>query len=199
MSDNITINRNQNSPSGVRGIHPHKFTLWVAIGSICMMFAAFTSAYIVKRNQSKWLDIDLPSAFWFSTIAIIVSSITIHLAFKSFKAREMSRYRILITITAILGIVFCVLQFIGFSELKDHGIQIFGQGSNPAASFLGVIVGFHVLHVLAGVAAILFIFIKAYSSKVKNYSLVPIEMISVFWHFVDLLWIYLFIFFMWIR
>jgi len=180
-------------------IHPHKFTLWVAIGSICMMFAAFTSAYIVKRNQSKWLDIDLPSAFWVSTIVIVISSITIHLALKSFKAREMSRYRLLITITAVLGIAFCLSQFYGFSELKNNGIQIFGQGSNPAASCLGVIVGVHVLHVLAGVIAILFIFIKAYSSKVKNYSGVPIEMISTFWHFVDLLWIYLFIFFMWIR
>jgi len=180
-------------------IHPHKFTLWVAIGSICMMFAAFTSAYIVKRNQSKWLDIDLPSAFWVSTIVIVISSITIHLALKSFKAREMSRYRLLITVTAVLGIAFCLSQFYGFSELKNNGIQIFGQGSNPAASFLGVIVGFHVLHVLAGVIAILFIFIKAYSSKVKNYSGVPIEMISTFWHFVDLLWIYLFIFFMWVR
>jgi cytochrome c oxidase subunit 3 len=180
-------------------IHPHKFTLWVAMGSICMMFAAFTSAYIVKRNQSKWLDFDLPSSFWISTLVILISSFTVHLALQAFKAREMKRYRSLITITAILGISFSILQFYGFSQLNLHGVQIFGQGSNAAASFLGVIVGFHVLHVLGGVIAIMTIFLRAYSSKIKNYSSVPIEMASTYWHFVDLLWIYLFIFFMWIR
>ena len=187
------------SSNETKRIHPHKFTLWVAMGSICMMFAAFTSAYIVKRNQSKWQDFDLPASFWISTFVIVLSSFTIHLALKSFQAREMKRYRTLITITAILGIAFSILQFYGFSQLNLHGVQIFGQGSNAAASFLGVIVGFHVLHVLGGVIAILIIFLRAYSSTIKNYSSIPIEMASTYWHFVDLLWIYLFIFFMWIR
>lgn len=196
----IKINQISNpSPSSTsKGkIHPHKFLLWMAIGSICMMFAAFTSAYIVKRNQSKWLDFNLPTVFWYSTIIIIVSSITIYLALKSFKVDDEHRYKLLINITAILGIAFCVLQFFGFYELKNNGIHLFGVGSNPAASFLGVIVGFHILHVLAGVIAILIIFIKTYFNKKITSN--TIEMISTYWHFVDLLWIYLFVFFMWIR
>ena len=99
-----------------RRVHPYKFTLWVAIGSICMMFAAMTSAYIVKRNQSKWLDFDLPVIFWYSTVVILLSSLTIYLALKAFKARERSRYRTLITLTAFLGVLFTGLQFYGFGE-----------------------------------------------------------------------------------
>src|SRR5215510_903142 len=91
-------------------IHPHKFTLWVAIGSIVMMFAALTSAYIVKKNQANWLEFDLPQVFWYSTATILLSSVTIHVALKSFKARVMDRYRTMITITAILGVLFIVLQ-----------------------------------------------------------------------------------------
>src|SRR3954467_3946323 len=87
-------------------IHPHKFTLWVGIGSILMMFAGLTSAYIVKRNQVNWVTFELPTAFWYSTAAIIFSSITMFLASKAFKERLMSRYRILLAITLGLGVLF---------------------------------------------------------------------------------------------
>lgn len=180
-------------------IHSHKFFLWAAMGSICMMFAAFTSAYIVKRNQSQWLDFDLPKVFWYSTLVIVLSSIAVHLALKKIRASDINKYKLLIAATAVLGVLFCVLQFFGFSELSDSGIQLFGAGSNAAASFLGVIVGFHVLHVLAGVIAILIISFRSLSNKKNNISVVTIEMMSTYWHFVDVLWIYLFVFFMWIR
>ena len=179
-------------------IHPYKFTLWVAMGSIVMMFAALTSAYIVKKNQSNWLQFDLPRIFWYSTFTIIVSSITIHLAIKAFKAREMSRYRALITLTAILGILFIVMQWLGFQDLESRNIALIGAKSNSAASFLFVVTGFHMAHVLGGVIALLVIFIRAYSVKVKNYSSLPIELVGTYWHFVDVLWIYLFIFYNWI-
>ncbi len=179
-------------------IHPHKFTLWVAMGSIVMMFAGLTSAYIVKRSQSNWLEFSLPLVFWYSTAVILVSSLTIHLALKAFKAREMARYRRLITLTAVLGVLFAVLQFAGFNALHKNGIQLFGIGSNPSASFLGIITGLHVLHVLGGVIALLVIFFRAYSARKRNYSSIPIEVVSTYWHFVDILWIYLFIFFNWI-
>ncbi|OIR05440.1 cytochrome c oxidase subunit 3 [mine drainage metagenome] len=186
-------------PNETKRIHSHKFFLWAAMGSICMMFAAFTSAYIVKRNQSQWLDFDLPKVFWFSTVIIILSSIAVHLALKKIRANDINKYKLLIAATAVLGVVFCVLQFFGFSELNNSGIQLFGAGSNAAASFLGVIVGFHVLHVLAGVIAILIISFRSLSNKKTNINVVTIEMMSTYWHFVDVLWIYLFVFFMWIR
>lgn len=176
-------------------MHPHKFTLWVGIGSIVMMFAGLTSAYIVRRNQANWLEFSLPPVFWYSTGVILFSSLTMHLALKAFKAREMLRYRTLITITAALGVLFALLQAFGFYFLKGHGVQLLGQSSNPSASFLLVITGLHVLHVLGGVIALLVIFLRAYSSRVKSYNVTRIEIVSIYWHFVDILWIYLFIFF----
>src|SRR5215469_8770408 len=98
-----------------RKIHPHKFTLWVAIGSIIMMFAGLTSAYIVKRDQPGWTNFAFPRIFWGSSVVILLSSITMQLSIRAFKEREMKRYRNLITTTALLGAVFIVLQLIGFS------------------------------------------------------------------------------------
>ncbi len=180
-------------------IHPQKFVLWVAMGSIVMMFAGLTSAYIVKKSQANWLEYSLPGVFWYSTLSIIASSITINMALKAFKAREMKQYRTLITITAFLGLLFMALQIVGFANLEARNIPLFGARSNSATSFLGVITILHMLHVLGGVIALMVIFIRAYLSKVKNYSSLPIEIISTYWHFVDFLWIYLFIFFNWLR
>lgn len=180
-------------------IHPHKFTLWVAMGSIVMMFAGLTSAYIVKRAQSNWLEFGLPPVFWYSTAVILISSLTMHLAVKAFKAREMPRYRKLITLTAGLGILFAVLQFVGFSTLHKNGIQLFGIGSNPSASFIGIITGLHVLHVLGGVVALVISFARAFRVRTRSYASTPVEVVATYWHFVDILWIYLFIFFNCIR
>ena len=180
-------------------IHPHKFTLWVAMGSIIMMFAGLTSAYIVKKSQSSWLEFSLPVVFWYSTATIIASSLTIHLSAKSFKAREMQKYRSLLTVTAFLGVLFITLQILGFVNLEARNIPLFGVKSNSATSFLGVITILHMLHVLGGIIAIAVVLIRAFTSKQKNYSSLPIEIISTYWHFVDFLWIYLFIFFNWLR
>jgi cytochrome c oxidase subunit III len=179
-------------------LHPHKFTLLVAMGSIVMMFAGFTSAYVVKSNQANWLQFSMPPTFWYSTAVILISSATIVLATKAFKAREMARYRLLITITAALGVAFIVLQWMGFSYLDEHGVKLFGTGSNAAGSFIGVITGVHMLHVLGGVIALLVMFANAYSRRRKNYSSTAIEMAGIYWHFVDFLWIYLFIFYQYV-
>jgi cytochrome c oxidase subunit III len=179
-------------------LHPHKFTLLVAIGSIVMMFAGFTSAYVVKSNQANWLQFNMPPMFWYSTAVMLTSSLTIFLAAKAFKAREMARYRLLVTITAGLGIAFVILQCLGFSYLEQHGVKLIGAGSNAAGSFIGVITGVHMLHVLGGVVALLVMFFKAYSRRRKNYSSTGIEMVGIYWHFVDFLWIYLFLFFQYV-
>ena len=178
-------------------IHPHKFTLWLAMGSIVMMFAGLTSAYIVKKNQSSWLEFNLPLVFWYSTGVILVSSATIQLAVKALKAREIGRYKMLISLTAILGVAFLVLQVMGFMNLEQNNIALTGSKSNSAASFLLVITGLHMAHVLGGVVAILIIFIRAFAAKANNNSL-PIEMAASYWHFVDILWIHLFLFYNWI-
>jgi cytochrome c oxidase subunit 3 len=175
-------------------IHPHKFTLWVSIGSICMMFAGLTSAYIVKRNQANWEEVPLSPIFLYSTIVILISSLTMYLSYKAFKSREMQRYKRLITLTAALGVLFAVLQYLGFRDMAHHGILLLGPGSNAAASFLVVIIGLHVVHVLGGVIALLVNFFRAFRTRVKSYSTLPIELVSTYWHFVDILWIYLYLF-----
>jgi cytochrome c oxidase subunit III len=177
-------------------LHPHKFTLWVAIGSILMMFAGLTSAYIVKRNQANWQTFDLPVAFWFSTVAVILSSGTMWLALKSFKERQMSKYRMLMVVTMVLGAAFIGLQIIGFQQLWHKGITL---QANVSYSFLYVIVGLHALHVIGGVVALIVMSLLAFSSKKRNYSTVPVELMSTYWHFVDILWIYLLLFLLMIK
>lgn len=177
-------------------LHPHKFTLWVAMGSITMMFAGLTSAYLVRSAQDNWLEFKIPYIFWTSTGVIILSSLTIYLAGKAFKVRNILRYRKLMLLTAILGLVFIGLQVWGFKFLEEHGVLLTKSGSNPAGSFLGVIFGLHGLHVLGGAVALLVITKNAFSQKVKTYNTLSLELISNYWHFVGVLWIYLFAFFL---
>lgn len=179
-------------------MHPHKFTLWVAMASIIMMFAGLTSAYIVKQNVGNFLHFPLPGIFKFSTVVLLLSSLTVHLAVKNFKAREMSRYRLLITATALLGVAFAVMQWIGFKQLAAAGVPLIGNASNPSASFLGVITGLHIVHVLGGVIALIVLFFKAFSTTKKTYASTGIEIAATYWHFVDILWVYLFVFFLFI-
>ncbi len=177
-------------------IHPHKFTMWIGIAGILMMFAGFTSAYIIKRNQAKWVTFDLPLAFWYSTAVIILSSVTLYLALRSFKNRQMAKYRQLITATVVLGIVFIALQFVGFRQLTMQGK---GLGNEVSVDFLYVIIGVHAVHILGGIIALIVLFAKAFRTKVKSYDSVPVEVVSTYWHFVDVLWIYLLIFLVMIR
>ena len=177
-------------------IHPHKFTLWVALGSIIMMFAGLTSAYVVKRDQPGWTTFSIPKAFWYSTAVILTSSLTVQMALKAFKEREMQRYRNLLTTTAILGILFVVLQWTGFRQIWNTGITFKGSGGGQ---FLYIIAGLHAVHVLGGILALMVMFVKALASKVRSYNSVPVELMSTYWHFVDLLWVYLLIFFMFIN
>jgi len=177
-------------------IHPHKFTLWVAIGSIIMMFAGLTSAYVVKREQPAWTSFEFPRSFWYATGVILVSSLTIQMALKAFREREMGRYRNLLGLTFVLGVIFLILQWISFRQIWAGGVSFLGSG---AGQFLYIIAGLHAVHVLGGLIALLITYTRAFSRKFRTYNSVPMEVLSTYWHFVDMLWIYLFIFFLWIR
>ena len=176
-------------------IHPHKFTLWVAIGSILMMFAGLTSAFIVKSNQTNWVTVVIPNMFWISTAVIIASSVTVQMALRSFKQREMGRYRALIGVTLLLGVAFVILQWLGFQDLWAQKITFRGAG---AGQFLYVIFGLHAIHVIGGIVTLMVMFIRAFIGRTKLYSSVPVEVAAIYWHFVDVLWIYLLLFFMFI-
>ena len=177
-------------------LHPHKFALWLGIGSILMMFAGLTSAYILKRNMAGWQSIDLPQAFFYSTAVVIASSLTVWMATKAFKGREMKQYRVLMLITAVLGLVFIALQVLGFYQLFAQGLAL---GVTSSVDFLYPIVGLHALHVLGGVVVLIVMLLKAFSRKTRNYSAVPVELVNTYWHFVGILWIYLLVFLLMIK
>ena len=177
-------------------IHPHKFTLWVGIGSLLMMFAGLTSAYIVKRNQANWQTFELPQFFWYSTVAILLSSVTIYLAQNAFKQREMKKYRSLVIGTLVLGVLFIVFQVLGFQQLWEKQVTL---TKSVSYSFMYVIVGLHAAHVLGGLIALIVLFAKAFSTKTRTYNSIPVELVSTYWHFVDVLWIYLLAFLIMIR
>ena len=186
MTDIVSTNRNR--------IHPHKFTLWIGIGSIIMMFAGLTSAYIVKGNLPGWTTVQMPVIFYYSTAVMLLSSLTIQLAHRAFKERRMRQYRSLISTTSALGVLFLALQIIGFRQLMASGFAM--EGASGAAQFLYIIFGLHGLHVLGGIIVLLVMFLRAFSSKQRNYNPVSIEIAGTYWHFVDFLWIYLFVFFL---
>ncbi len=174
-------------------MHPHKFTLWVAIGSLLMMFAGLTSAFIVKSNQVNWKPVAMPIWFTVSTILMLISSGTMQLALNRFRERVMRSYRLWMLVTLVLGLAFVSTQWIGFQELWSKQVTFQGAG---AGQFLYVIFGLHALHVVAGVIVLMVMAFRSFVGAVKSYSPVPVEIAATYWHFVDLLWIYLFVFFL---
>ena len=174
-------------------IHPQMFALYVGIASIVMMFAGLTSGYIVRKAQGDWRQYDLPPIFWVSTILIVASSVTMHLGVRAFKNRAMPRFKMLVTTTLVLGIAFAISQYVGFQVLYANDIKVNG---NVSESFLFVIAGLHLLHIIGGIFALLIVFFRAFRTSVKVYNTTGLEIIATYWHFVDILWIYLFVFFL---
>lgn len=178
-------------------IHPHKLILWIAICSICMMFAGWTSAVLVRKAQGNWLLFPMPLSFWISTVVILISSATMHFTLKAFNQRNMKLFKSLLSVTAFLGVLFMVLQFLGFYQLHASGITLASNGEGVSGSFIYVISGVHILHMLGGVIALVIMyFVVNFRKKTKIYSSTGLEILSTYWHFVDVLWIYLFLFFL---
>lgn len=187
---NFMMTAQKSSPQRKK-IHPQKFAMWIAIGSIIMMFGGLTSGYIVRRSQGNWETFNLPVTFYISTVAILLSSATLIIAGRSFRQRRMSLHRNMVTLTFLLGITFTILQYFGFRDLY----QQMKWANNVSFQYLIVIVLVHALHILGGVAALLVLFLRTFSRKVKTYSSTGLEIVGTYWHFVDILWIYLFLFF----
>ena len=174
-------------------IHPLKFALWVGMASITMMFGAFTSAYVVRQAAGNWLEFPLPNIFFVSTAILLLSSIFLHGSFRSFKNGQQGLYKSLLICAFILGIGFIILQYQGWIRLFSIGIDLKG---NPAGSFLYIITGIHVLHVIGGLVALLIGVLNAFTRKfrITEKRKINFELTLHYWHFVDLLWVYLLIF-----
>jgi len=191
---------NTNGQSGVikekgRGVYPPLFALWLAMGGMVMMFGSLTSAYIVRHAAGNWLEFRIPEIFFFSTGIILMSSATLHGSFVAFKKGNALQYRMLLLATLLLGISFVVLQYIGWLKLYGIGVVLDG---NPGGSFFYVISGIHAAHVIGGIFALITAVLHAFSLTFR-----PTEkrrrrfqLVVHYWHFVDFLWLYLFLFLM---
>ena len=181
----------------VTAMNPKKFLVWLGIVSIIMLFAALTSGYIVRQGDvlKEWLVFDLPSLFYWSTGVILLSSVTMHWAYIAAKKNEIGQVNIGLVLTLLLGIAFLITQVKGWGQLVDSGVFFAGTQSNPAGSFIYVISGLHLFHILGGLVFVIVTLIKAMQSKVHSKSTTTISMCMTFWHFLDLLWVYLFFFF----
>jgi cytochrome c oxidase subunit 3 len=173
--------------------------LWVSMISMVMFFAGLTSAYVISMERDDWVTFDLPNAFYTSTFLIVASSITLILSQRFLKQDKRQISLMLLVITLFLGIGFIWQQYEGFNELKSLGLYFTGAGSTVSTSFIIGITLMHVLHLLAGVIVLFVVIYNHFKYKYKPNDLLGFELGAIFWHFVDILWIYLFCFFYFIR
>lgn len=169
--------------------------MWISMVSMTMMFAGLTSAYVISSNREDWVSFELPDAFKLSTLFILLSSITLHFAKVVLRKGNRNATSLLLLLTLALGLGFVFEQFQGFEQLKAMGLFFTGPESEVSSSMLMVIVFAHVLHVAAGVISLLVVVYSHFRVKYKANDMLGLELGAIFWHFVDLLWIGLFLFF----
>ncbi|MCL5245745.1 cytochrome c oxidase subunit 3 [Cellulophaga sp. 20_2_10] len=173
-----------------------KMMLWFGIVSLIMAFAGWTSAYIVSSSREDWLkDFDLPSAFFWSTLIIVVSSVTYFLAVQATKKDKKSMASTYLWVTLVLGVAFIFLQFVGFSQLIGNGFYFTGPTSSITMSYIFLIAVVHVAHVLAGLISLIVVIVNQMKGKYSSSEVNGLEIGATFWHFLDLLWVYLILFF----
>ncbi|RKE99097.1 cytochrome c oxidase subunit 3 [Ichthyenterobacterium magnum] len=172
-----------------------RMMLWFGIISLIMSFAGLTSAVIVSSKRPDWLkDFQLPDAFLISTIVIIASSITFIIAKRAQKKGNRALTTIMLLTTFVLGVVFILNQFQGFEQIIAQGYNFTGPTSNVTMSFIYVIAVVHILHVIAGLISLLVVIYNHFKQKYTPTKMLGLELSATFWHFIDVLWIFLFLF-----
>lgn len=174
------------------GIEPKKFVLWLMLVSSTMLFAAFTSAVIVRRGDGNWTVFELPQMFLYSSIIIAISSLFMQWALSSAKKNKITELKISLSITFILGVIFILAQIEGWSQMVEQSVHF--SFANPSGSFVYVITGVHLAHIVVGLGYLLVIFIKTLQHKIHKENLRGIAMCRTFWHFIGIVWIYLYVF-----
>ncbi|WP_164109280.1 MULTISPECIES: heme-copper oxidase subunit III [Sphingobacterium] len=171
-----------------------KFNLWLGIIGMFMMFAALSSGFIVytASGVDKGIKTILPQAFIYSTLTIIVSSITLHLAYAAAKVGNIGKQKLLLLFTVILGIVFFVLQVQAWKVLTSQGVYFINN--NASQSFIYIFTGLHLLHIVAGIFVLLRALLGAIRGIPQGDNVFRMDLAAVFWHFLDLLWIYIYVF-----
>jgi cytochrome c oxidase subunit 3 len=172
-----------------------KMMLWFGIISLVMSFAGLTSAFIVSSSREDWLaNFTLPSAFTYSTLIIISSSVMLFLAKQTLKKNQAAVTTSLLIGAFILGIAFIYSQIQGFNQIIASGYNFTGPTSNITMSYIYVIAVVHILHVLAGIICLFVVIVNLLNKKYSNENKLGFDLASNFWHFVDILWVYLFFF-----
>jgi cytochrome c oxidase subunit 3 len=173
----------------------YKLILWFAMMSMTMMFAGLTSAFVVSKSRADWLkDFQMPSAFFWSTAVIIACSVSFHLAKKAIQKDNQKATTSFLLLTLALGILFVVLQFSGFNQIVANGYYFTGAESNITTTFLYVVTVVHLAHLFGGLVSLLIIIYNHFKQKYNASQTLGIELGAMYWHFLDFLWIYLFLF-----
>ncbi|RVU02105.1 heme-copper oxidase subunit III [Mucilaginibacter limnophilus] len=172
---------------------PKKFNMWIFIFTSFMFFAALTSAFIVySGGKGHGLSINLPGVFLYSTATILVSSITMFLASRAAKRLQFGKQRLFLWSTIALGVAFFALQIYGWSLLVNMGVYF--SNPNASQSFVYVFTGMHLLHIIAGLLLLANTLVGSYRNVPQVKNLYGMEMSGIFWHFIDIIWIYLYVF-----
>ena len=173
----------------------YKLLLLFAMGSMTMMFAGIVSAFVVSKSREDWMkDFQMPAAFFFSTLTIVLCSITFHLAKKAIQKDNRSMTTTFLLLTLGLGISFVIFQFVGFNQIIEQGYYFTGPESNIATTFLYVIAVVHLAHLAGGLISLLIIIYNHFKQKYNSSQFIGIELGVMYWHFLDLLWVGLFFF-----
>jgi cytochrome c oxidase subunit 3 len=176
----------------VKKIPSAKILLWLAMASMVMLFAGLTSAYVVRQAEGNWISFALPKAFYASTAIIIISSIFMQWALVSSRKDQSANIKIALITTLGLGLSFVFTQFIAWSMLVKEGI--FFVGNNINGSFLYVLSGLHLAHLAGGILYLIYVITKAIREKISSGNYLAVQLCATYWHFLGVLWIYLFVF-----
>ncbi len=172
-----------------------KMMLWFGITSLIMSFAGLTSAFIVSSSREDWLsDFVLPSSFTYSTLIIFLSSIFLYAAKQTLKKNQAVTTTSLLIGVLVLGIAFIYSQILGFNQIISSGYNFTGPTSNITMSYVYIIAVVHIVHVLAGIICLIVVIINQLNKKYSSENTLGFDLASTFWHFVDILWLYLFFF-----
>ena len=177
-------------------VNPKKFSLWLLLLGILMLFSGLTSAYIVRKGDGNWFDFEIPPIFLYSTIIVLLSSVTMIWAYRAAKKDNISGIKFGLSATIILGIAFMVSQYMGWLALSNQGLYFVNPkyGDKISASFLIAIAAIHLVHILAGIIYLVVMLINAFRFKIHKKNTLQISMCNTYWHFVGFLWVYLYMF-----
>jgi cytochrome c oxidase subunit 3 len=179
---------------------PFRFMVWLGIASSVMVFTMLLVAYVVRRTGAGWTDIKLPNVFLVSTLVIVLSSFTLNNAIQAFWHERFGSYRTNLATTLVLGTLFILLQGWGWRQMIRAGIGLEG---NPAGGFIYIISGIHLLHILIGLIFLVIAlaeamrrrpYVDSFVYSVNPPNRLKLKLITLYWHFVDILWIGLFAF-----